>query len=198
MTLVRPSASAPKPMRRSSRLVRGVVAGLALVVLPVPAAAKPEFPGIVQETLALDCAPPCTICHSSAAPEGINADQPFVVNLQTWLSTLGDRLFDEATLPTLLELNRDEVCLNMSDAGCVADGGTCTRPCDANANGKSDIDDLIAAIDPNPGAKELACPKYGCGARIAPERPRRPVDGAASLVALGAACLLVRRFRTKR
>ncbi|HEX6276867.1 MAG TPA: hypothetical protein VFZ53_27695 [Polyangiaceae bacterium] len=194
MILASTSPLASKPARRASWFVRAAVAGLALAAFPAPASARPEFPGVVQETLALDCAPPCTVCHTSAAPEGINAEQPFVVNLQAWVPTLETRAFNEDTLPTLLTLNRDEICRNESDLGCVADG-MCTRPCDANGNNVSDIEDLIAQTDPNPGAKLLACPKYGCGAHLAPERPLRPIDGAASLLALGAACLLVRRAR---
>jgi hypothetical protein len=197
MTLVRTSPLVSKPVRRAAWVARAVVGAFALVAIPGPAAARPEFPGVVQDTLALDCAPPCTICHSGAVPEGLNADQPFVLNLQAWQATLDPPVFTEDTLPTLLALDRDQVCVNEVDRGCVADG-MCTRPCDANANDKSDIEDLIAAIDPNPGAKVLACPKYGCGAHLAPERPLRPIDGAASLVALGAVCLLVRRFGGKR
>ncbi|HVR21362.1 MAG TPA: hypothetical protein VMS65_16730 [Polyangiaceae bacterium] len=191
MILVELSRPAPPSIRRSSWLVRALVAGTFLTASST-AWGRPEFPGVVQTELG-GCPPPCTICHTSASPEGINAEQPFVNNLFAWAGTAP---ITEASLPGLLALDADSICINDNDAGCIADG-MCTRPCDANNNGTSDIDDLIGETDPNPGEKSLVCPKYGCGAsRIAPgRRPLRPLDGAASLVALGAVCMLVRRWR---
>jgi hypothetical protein len=194
MTLVELSPPARPSIRRSSWLVRAFVAGTFLTASST-AWARPEFPGVVQEELG-GCAPPCTICHTTPNPEDEStATQPFADNLYAWKDP--SALFDEAMLRSLLALEASGVCPNAMDAGCVADGG-CMGPCDANNNGKSDIEDLETATDPNPGARFLACPKYGCGARIAPARgPVRPLDGATSLLALGAVCMLVRRWRRR-
>jgi MYXO-CTERM domain-containing protein len=185
------SAATP---RRSAGFVRALGMALVVAAFPSTASARPEFPGVVQETLGLDCAPPCTVCHTSPAPDGTNANQPFATNVQLWGAALNTPLLSEDNLPNVLNAQATQPCANEGDLGCAPMGGVCTLPCDANANGATDIADLEAAIDPNPGAKELACPKYGCGARIAPERPSRPIDGAATLVALGAAFVFARRF----
>ena len=194
MTLVDLSRPALPSIRRSSWLVRSLVAGTFLLTASSTAWARPEFPGVVQEELD-GCPPPCTICHTTPNPQDDStATKPFANNLQAWRDTLGGGIFDEAMLRRILALEESEICVNEMDAGCV--NGTCTRQCDANNNSESDIEDLRAATDPNPGAQFLACPRYGCGARIAPEGgPLRPLDGAASLVALGAVCMLIRRWR---
>jgi hypothetical protein len=70
-------------------------------------------------------------------------------------------------------------------------------PCDADSDGVDDIAELINDDDPNNPAAKLACPQYGCGARIAPERPRRRLDGTAVLAALSAAAVFVRRIRRR-
>jgi MYXO-CTERM domain-containing protein len=180
--------------RRSAGFVCALGVALVVAAFPSTVSARPEFPGVVQETLGLDCAPPCTVCHTSPAPDGTNAEQPFANNVLVWAATLMTPLITEENLPTILNALATQACANVDDPGCGLMGDVCTLPCDANANGATDIADLEGAIDPNPGAKELACPKYGCGARIAPERPSRPLDGAATLVALGAAFVFARRF----
>ena len=147
MTLVELSRPSRPSIRRSSWLVRALVA-ITFLTAASSAWARPEFPGVIQETLE-GCPPPCTICHTSASPNGNNVGQPFYNNLFELAKPGG---ITEANLPSLLALEASSNCVNEMDAGCIADGG-CMRPCDANNNGKSDIEDLEAEIDPNPGAE---------------------------------------------
>jgi hypothetical protein len=141
--------------------------------------ASPEFPGVVQETLKMDCAPPCTICHTSPNGEAVTAVQPFVETLRT-----ADAAF----------MNSEEALANALEIAKTAPCEGTNQPCDSDGNGTSDIDDLTAGNDPNTG-QPLACPKYGCGAHIAPERPLRNMDGTIALLALGALGIVARRVR---
>jgi hypothetical protein len=190
MTFVETPPLALPSIRRSPWLVGA--AAVALLTASSTALARPEFPGILIDELGLSCPPPCAVCHTGT-PDANNPNQPFADNLYAWRDTLMIGPLNEQNLPAILEAEATQACANEDDPACV--GGMCTRPCDANANGQSDVEDLQNDVNPNPGAQQLACPKYGCGARIAPERPLRPLDGAASLVALGAMLVVVRRVR---
>ena len=151
------------------------------------ASAKAEFPGVVQETLGMDCAPPCTICHTSPNGGSETISQPFYLNLAAL-----DVPIDEESIPDLLDTLSKLDCKRPEDHSC--DAGMPCKPCDVDGNNVSDIDDLTAGNDPNTG-QPLACPKYGCGAHIAPERPFRNLDGTAALLVLGALGAIARRVR---
>jgi hypothetical protein len=167
----------------------------ALLAVSAPAHARPPFPGIVQETLDLSCAPPCTLCHTSPSPVADNATQPFVTNLYYTRDahSAEHHPISESTLPNLLRLLETSPCAKMDDFACTT---TPCGPCNADGTGEPDIAELRAGDNPN-NSDELHCPKYGCGAHIAPLRPGRPVDGSVALVTLGAVAVFVRRWRRR-
>jgi hypothetical protein len=166
-----------------------------LLAISTPAHARPTFPGIVQETLDLGCAPPCTLCHTSSSPVADNATQPFVTNLYFTRDahTTEHHPITESTLPDLLKLLEMPPCAKMDDFACST---MPCGPCNADGQGEPDIAELRAGDNPN-NAGELPCPKYGCGAHIAPFRSERPVDGSVALLMLGAVAVFVRRWRRR-
>jgi hypothetical protein len=159
--------------------------------------AKSEFPGIVTDTLKLGCVPTCLICHTTPSPvDESTATQPFANSLYAARDARGGGQINEETLGALLlSLKSPAVCPNTADPSCA--GGMCTKPCDADGDGMDDIQELEKARNPN-NSSTLACPEYGCFARVAPKNPSRPVNGTALLVALGVVGMLVRRGRRKK
>ncbi|HEX6764775.1 MAG TPA: hypothetical protein VF103_04840 [Polyangiaceae bacterium] len=164
------------------------------MAVSTPAYAKPPFPGIVKEKLDLGCAPPCTLCHTSPSPNASNAEQPFVNDLYAWAKVPEpDLVISESTLPGLLKQLETGECPPDAASACTT---TPCGPCDADGTGGPDITELRAGDNPN-NSDELHCPKYGCGAHIAPLRPTRPIDGSAALATLGTVAVLVRRWRRR-
>ena len=183
--------------------------GAVLLTVSSPALARPEFPGIVfdelirtsnSEKAAPNCTPTCSLCHTSPSPDSGNASQPIANGLLSFpRSTMpgGGTYPDVITvdnLPLFLDALENQQCPVTAEA-CAMDPTMC-GPCNSDGEGAADIAELRRDQDPNgPGA--LACPKYGCGARIAPERSNRPLDGTAALAALSAAIVFVRRWRRR-
>jgi hypothetical protein len=181
------------PERSHSRRARWnatVLLTFVLLLVSSPARALPPFPGIVQETLDLACAPQCTLCHTSASPNLDNATQPFGLNVQSIMGSV-----TEAQLPAVLKALETQPCLRPEDPACanVVAPAMC-GVCNGDGEGAGDIDEIRADLNPN-NASDLACPRYGCGAHIAPLRATRSLDGTAALLALGVAAALVRRWR---
>lgn len=183
----------PLPARLRSLLLRSgmaVAVAAAIVAVTGRAHAYPEFPEIVDETLGLTCVPPCTICHLMPTPQlGDSAAQPFADNVRAAAPMGGPTI---ANLAAILGRLNMAPCPNATDKSCS--NGMCSGVCNADGSGAGDIAELQANQNPN-NAGTLPCVEYGCGARIAPERGTRPIDGTAALFALGAALVLVRRFR---
>lgn len=175
-----------------------VVGGL-LLSISSPALALPEAPGVIIEELGdlgLDCTPTCTLCHTSLSADSQNAVRPIAVNLIAFRTPGPISVpFTAENLPIYLEALRTQPCAKAEDVAC-ANGMPC-KVCDGDGDGVGDIAELIDDSDPNLPDAKLACPQYGCGAHIAPERPRRPLDGTTVLAALGAAAVLVRRIRRR-
>jgi hypothetical protein len=186
-----------------------MVCGL-LLTLSSSALAKPEFPGIIVDELtrtaegkekpASNCIPTCSLCHTSPSPDLGNAAQPIANSLLLFRGKErpGGGTYppsvDPGNLAIFLDALENDPCQNPNDLSCM-NGGVCTQ-CDADGDGKADIYELRRDDNPN-GGGQLACPKYGCGARIAPEGSSRPLDGTAALAALSAAIVLVRRWRRR-
>jgi hypothetical protein len=125
---------------------------LAVLALPVPASALPEFPADVEAQLNMTCLPQCTICHLTNPGNGANASQPFV---QALLATQHGGFDSQALAAALTQVEKD---------------GT-----DSDKDGVADITELKQATPTDPNVASSATTvcaddiKYGCGAaRIAP------------------------------
>ena len=174
------------------RLIAAALLVSALMAVAAPASAFPEYPAAVQDALTLSCAPPCLLCHDTPSGGLGTANQPFVSSLSCFgsinLKNVGLR-----DMTTILQGLETLPCRTPANA-CMPMGMT---PCDTDGDGTTDVEELKNDTNPNPGGADLACPHYGCGARIAPARPRRPIDGTAALAALGTLVLLIGRWRRR-
>jgi hypothetical protein len=111
----------------------------ALVLLPSPARATPNFPDAVAAHLALSTKPDCTLCHAGAPGRG-TVTTPF----GTTLRSRGAAAYDEAALRLALD-------------------ALAAENKDSDADGISDIEELRAGDDPNGGAAVVL--EYGCSMR---------------------------------
>lgn len=162
---------------------------LAGVFLSTSAHGKPEFPGVVAEKLEV-CAPQCSLCHTGGTPTKDNVLTPFGINVVKTANKLAIDKTEE-TLPVILAALEAGPCAKTDDIACQTDP---CGPCNADRTGDPDIAELRADQNPN-NSGVLACPEYGCGARVAPARESRSLDGAFVLAVLGAAEALRRGFR---
>jgi hypothetical protein len=114
---------------------------LLLLLLPQPALATPEFPGVLETALDMPCAPPCAVCHWGSPGSG-TATSP----LARALVRRGLRASDRGSLEaSLLALEDDAV--------------------DGDADGLTDVEELSVGTDPNPGGEsfcETPPPQWGC------------------------------------
>jgi MYXO-CTERM domain-containing protein len=187
------------------RACAAALVGGVILAFSSPASAKPQFPQVMVDTLGeqgLDCTPTCSMCHTSPSPDSGNAAQPIANNLLSFTGEPGPGgkllpdVIEPENLPLFLEALQTLPCANMNDAACMTGAMPCEK-CDGDGDGDDDIAELLVDSDPNLPAAKLACPQYGCGAHIAPERPSRPLDGTAALAALSVAAVLLRRFRRR-
>lgn len=108
-----------------------------MLILAVALLATPDFPGVIQQQLALSQPPRCTICHASEAGGTGTVIKPFGV----YLVSRGLRPGDEDSLRNALFADIGE--MHSSDGGKT-----------------SDVAALTAGDDPNGDARPL--PQYGC------------------------------------
>jgi hypothetical protein len=148
-----------------------LVAGACVVMLGVcgyapSARATPQYPGTIDQALAVSCQDPlsrCLICHTTALG-GKTAYQPFIETLRTRYGFA--RANDPNGLRTVLGLLGEDV--------------------DSDADGVSDKAELRACA--NPSGDDLGRgPEYGCdGASLA-----RPAPSGQAAWLGGAACVLL-------
>jgi MYXO-CTERM domain-containing protein len=192
-------------LRVARRFAPGSAALLSLLAVTPDAAAWPNYPGYIQNVLKMDCAPSCLLCHTD--PEGgkdtvkglgLTTEIPpnagvgvFVQNLIVMQSMTDPISGPQATNPG--ESAMAAAIQGLRTLPCNTGG---TEPCDSDGDGTLDVVELEANQDPDtPGADSLCIgPRYGCGARVAPEAPRSS-DATAFLAALGVALVLLRRLR---
>lgn len=120
---------------------------LGLLLSTSTALALPTFPGVVQQELGLQAAPPCTTCHMNPAGGG-PADTEFAV----YLKSRGLDISRPDSLRTALQAAEAERS-------------------DSNQNGVADVDELRMGNDPSVADSEGIPPaEYGCAASSAPIR----------------------------
>jgi len=140
---------------RAFRIRRHALVLLAAVSWTEAAAARPEYPGVLQKALAMEgCVPVCTVCHTDPAGGADRLNGFFPQPYSVVLAALA-----KMPLPAL-------------------DG-------DFDGDTMSDGDELKAGRSPIlSGDAGICAPQYGCGARIAPLR-RDGAGGTGPLLAVG-------------
>ncbi len=165
---------------QTSRIVHTAVVAMAatlgVVAWPQPTRAEEVFPGALQEAAGLNCAPSCTVCHTT---------NPGTAG--TFTKKLGFAVFNRGARP-----GSGEEGLKMAYAKLVEDAKGTGMPAMEAADL---VAKLQAGLDPESGA-ELCQITYGCGARIAKDEPRDDWSGLLFVAgAMGFGALL---RRTKR
>jgi hypothetical protein len=190
---------------RARRLVPGSAAVFAVLAVTPAASAWPNYPGYLQNILKMDCAPSCLLCHTdplggkdTVKGIGLTTEIPpnagvgvFVQNLSVMQS-----MTDPISGPNAKDPPESAMATALANLRMVPCNTGGTLPCDSDADGTLDVDELAANQDPDsPGADSLCIgPRYGCGARVAQEAPRS-LDATAFLAAFGVALVLLRRLR---
>lgn len=196
-------------MRRfvnAHRLLAGLGAALVLFAT-TPAQAYPDFPGVLQEELQLDCLPSCLLCHTrmeggkgylKAGDTELPGKRGYGVFISNVMAA-GLGVPKEDNLPSYLFAFRKFPCGGpMSTLNAQGTAGDC----DSDGDGSPDLKELHDGTDPDTkdvkGKYSCLIPEYGCGgASIAPlPRHHSGTGRAVALVAaLGVGLTLARRFR---
>lgn len=186
-------------LRSLARFASLAAAGTSLLLGSArPAAAEPEFPGVIAAHLGTDCTPQCVLCHtvpeggarnlkkpSVKMPTGTTGYGLFLANIEN----VGGDIPNIDGLPAMLDA--------LEKQPCSADT---MSPCDSDGDGTSDIDELRAGTDPDQKGGLSSCdqPKYGCGASMLTPLPHTSdaTDRAAAALGLLAVGLVfARRLR---
>jgi hypothetical protein len=128
-----------------------------------PAEASESYPAVIADALGMPCAPPCIVCHLTAAGGIGTVVKPFGKRAIELGQTGG---FQDALMRTTLT--------KMTQ-----------MPVSSDTDPENDIDELTVGLDPNVAGGDVCNgPKYGCGASVAAVPAKRGSDPAATLAAL--------------
>jgi hypothetical protein len=149
----------------------------AVLLLATSARAQQEYPGMLQDHLALKYPPPCSLCHAKGNTGTGTVTTPF-----GWSMRGRGLVADEPQSVT-------KALDSLRDAHTDSDG-----------DGAADVDELVAGTDPNsagsipiPNGEE---PGYGCGGEA--PNPSRRREGFAPWPLAVAALFALRRVRRAR
>jgi hypothetical protein len=202
---------------KNAQVLPAVVAGFASFVVmtwAAPAAAKRDFPGVIQEHWGGDCAPLCTLCHTR--PEGGLSDaepylKPSGLDSDYDPKDLGHNRGQGDFFANLIAVNSraptsNEALVTMlgtlNTKPCSADTtlpGNTMQPCDSDGDKMPDMKEFARSSDPNVAGGELCVgPKYGCGASIGPLRRESTATGNAAVVVALLGLMLVFTRRVAR
>jgi hypothetical protein len=144
------------PLFRLSRpsLPAHVAFVLGLFCAPT-ARASPEFPGEVQERLAMPCVPQCTLCHLDTNGGKGTVVQPFGQAMMA-VGLVGNHVETvDVALVTLEQASSD-----------------------SDADGAADVAELREGKNPNQAGEGVLCATYGC------RTERRPPAGSGAVATL--------------
>lgn len=160
----------------SSGLLRSVAAAALLVSSLAgarDACATESFPRAISEHLGAPYYPECAICHVGGKTGGGTVTTPFGRSARA----RGLVAEDEGILTAVLDQMRSEKV-------------------DSDADGVTDIDEIIAGLDPNlPPDDTIGLQKYGCVGTVA-GAGSAPVPAGAALLVVVALAVARRRRRT--
>jgi MYXO-CTERM domain-containing protein len=130
------------------------------------------------------CAVPCTVCHETPRGGiGTLHETGFIENLR---GVARLRALEPASIaPALAALEANTDCPTAMGA-----------PCDSDADGMTDIQELYMSRDPDGDRNFDDCVKYGCGATVAPQRSQQTDLAPLWLVAALGAAAVIRRARS--
>ena len=167
-----------RPLRLSRFLVAAGLAAVAFLGGAHAARSKEEFPGKIAGDLGAATAPPCGLCHQYGKTGGDTLVTPFALAMRA-RGLSGEGSLDDA----LARVEADHV--------------------DSDGDGATDIDEIIAATDPNSAASTPATrqpvgdPQLGCAVAGRGSMSRDTGRGlvATSLLAAMASLAATRRLR---
>jgi hypothetical protein len=185
------TSSSEDPMLRSHPLRASAAISLSILAAPVPAAASPTYPGLIDTDLSLDYdlgTTHCTICHTSNSGGIGTAITPFALAMRSAGLTLENPPALQTALATLDANGTDSDCNGTPDIQQIKDGQDPNTGVYINGSTMSPPADPGCSLS-DAGSSGGTLPVYGCGAHIAPggDGGRAPWQATGFLVALAVA-----------
>src|SRR4051812_48088525 len=148
----------------------GALASLALLTFAARVAAKPDFPGVIQEHWGGDCAPLCTLCHTRAEGGVSDADprlKPSALDNYYVPQDLGNNRGEGEFFANLITVNKRAPTSNdvlvmllrtLDTQACSVHTtvpGNTMAPCDSDGDKMPDTKEFALSKDPDAAGGEL-------------------------------------------